>query len=97
HQCPAVHPTVSAPTCTPSSVSHTCAQKCHLPVPSSATHLCQPVPPTCAIHQCPSSVPSIAASQSVMPVAYQCCLQCRLSVPPDISAVYQFRLSVPPH
>ncbi|CAI9566128.1 unnamed protein product [Staurois parvus] len=43
------------------------------------------------------SVPSIAASQSVMPVAYQCCLQCRLSVPPDISAVYQFRLSVPPH
>ncbi|CAI9544346.1 unnamed protein product, partial [Staurois parvus] len=42
HLCPAVHPPVpsSAPTCA--------TLQCHLPVPSSATHLCPPVPPTCA-------------------------------------------------
>ncbi|CAI9601466.1 unnamed protein product, partial [Staurois parvus] len=53
---PQVPPTCAqqSPTCTQqcthlchSAVSHTCAQKCHLPVPSSATHLCPPVPPTC--------------------------------------------------
>ncbi|CAI9547789.1 unnamed protein product, partial [Staurois parvus] len=50
HLCPAVHPPV------PSSAP-TCAQKCHLPVPSSATYLCPEVPPTCA-QQCHPPVPT---------------------------------------
>ncbi|CAI9564252.1 unnamed protein product [Staurois parvus] len=53
---------------------------CHLPVPSSATHLCPAVPPTCA-HQCSA--------------ASQCHHQCHLSVL-SISTHHQWHLSVPP-
>ncbi|CAI9576924.1 unnamed protein product, partial [Staurois parvus] len=67
--------------------------------PTSATHLCPPVPPTIA-HQCsPAVLPVSATSQ---------CQQCRQSVPSSdasqchlsvlsISATYQCRLSVTPH
>ncbi|CAI9620291.1 unnamed protein product, partial [Staurois parvus] len=79
HLSPADHPPVpsSAPTCAQqfthlchSAVSHTCAQKCHLPVPSSATHLC---PPTCA-HQCHPPVPTHQCHPPVQPssAASQC-------------------------
>ncbi|CAI9574537.1 unnamed protein product, partial [Staurois parvus] len=82
-----------------SAVSHTCAQKCHLPVPSSATHLC---PPTCAhqchppvpTHQChPPVQPSSAASQCHQSVPRGCASQCRQSVPSSDAS--QCRLSVP--
>ncbi|CAI9545648.1 unnamed protein product, partial [Staurois parvus] len=60
-RCPAVPPQVP-PTCAQqcthlchSAVSHTCAQKCHLPVPRSATYLCPEVPPTCAHPPVPTS------------------------------------------
>ncbi|CAI9601479.1 unnamed protein product, partial [Staurois parvus] len=59
--------------CHSAAVPPTCAQKCHLPVPTSATHLCPPVPPTCAHPpvQCCQSVPPVSAQglcQSVPPV-----------------------------
>ncbi|CAI9606080.1 unnamed protein product, partial [Staurois parvus] len=65
------------------AVPHTCAQKCHLPVPSiSATSQCPADVPVSAQQLC-QSMPSSAASQcpAVMPV----------------SATYQCRLSVTPH
>ncbi|CAI9602344.1 unnamed protein product, partial [Staurois parvus] len=77
---PTSAPTSSAQQCTHlchSAVSHTCAQKCHLPVPRSATYLCPPVPPTCAR----PPVPPTSAAQ-------QCCHQCRQSVP-SISTHHQ--------
>ncbi|CAI9588780.1 unnamed protein product, partial [Staurois parvus] len=73
-----------------STVSHTCAQKCHLPVPRSATYLCPevpptcahpPVPPTCAARQCCQSAPSSCASQRRQSVPSSDASQCRLSVP----------------
>ncbi|CAI9575305.1 unnamed protein product, partial [Staurois parvus] len=75
-----------------SAVSHTCAQKCHPPVPSSATHLCPAVPPTSAaisaVYQYPSSVSPISAT-------YQCCIL----VPPirDTSLVLSISAAYPCH
>ncbi|CAI9618879.1 unnamed protein product, partial [Staurois parvus] len=57
------------------------AEQCHLPVPISATHQCQSVPPISAASQCP---PNSAI--------YQCCC---LSVP--ISDACQCHLPVPSH
>ncbi|CAI9622674.1 unnamed protein product, partial [Staurois parvus] len=60
HLCPAFRPPVpsSAPTCAQqcthlchSAVSHTCAQKCHPPVPTYQCH--PPVQPSSAASQCP--------------------------------------------
>ncbi|CAI9533841.1 unnamed protein product, partial [Staurois parvus] len=71
------------------SVTHTCAQKCHLPVPSSATHLCPPtMMPVSADYQYPSSVSPISA-------AYQCCIL----VPPihDTSLVRSISAAYPCH
>ncbi|CAI9533703.1 unnamed protein product, partial [Staurois parvus] len=77
---------------------HTCAQQCHLPVPSSATHLC---PPTCA-HQCHPPVPTSATQQcpSVNPssAASQCHQSCRQSVPSsDASQCHLSVLSISTH
>ncbi|CAI9609330.1 unnamed protein product, partial [Staurois parvus] len=84
----------SAPSCAQQcthlcpAVSTSATQKCHLPVPSSATHS---VPPTCA-HQCPSVQPSSAASQcpAVVPVSAQQLCQ---SMPNSAASQY---LAVPP-
>ncbi|CAI9574065.1 unnamed protein product, partial [Staurois parvus] len=73
-----------------SAVPPTCAQKCHLPVPSSDTHLC---PPTCA-HQCHPPVPTHQCSPAVLPVI-SAVYQYPSSVSP-ISAAYQCCILVPP-
>ncbi|CAI9602085.1 unnamed protein product, partial [Staurois parvus] len=89
HLCPAVSPT--------------CAQKCHPPVPSSATHLCHPtvqpqchppVQPSSATHQCsPAVPPTSAAQQCCQSVPRGCSSQCCQSVPSSDAS--QCRLSVP--
>ncbi|CAI9613912.1 unnamed protein product [Staurois parvus] len=64
-----------------------------MPVPISATHQCQSVPPI-NDNQCNLSVLPISASQCCLTVPVSAAYQCQ-SVP-HISAIYQYHVSVLP-